>query len=47
MTTTFKFRIDAKLWSAAKKAAALDQRSLAGLIIHLLYEHCRKVGTLK
>jgi hypothetical protein len=38
MTTTFNFRIDAKLRSAAKKAAALDQRSLAGLIIHLLYE---------
>jgi hypothetical protein len=41
MTTTFNFRIDAKLRSAAKKAAALDQRSLVGLIIHLLYEHCR------
>ena len=46
-SSTFNFRIDTKLLAAARKAAALDHRTLASLIIHLLAEHCAKVGTLK
>jgi hypothetical protein len=32
---------------AAAKPAALDQRTLSGLIEKLLVEYCERVGTLK
>jgi predicted HicB family RNase H-like nuclease len=46
-STTFNLRIEPELKAAAEKAATMDQRSLAGLIVKLLTEHCQKVGTLK
>jgi predicted HicB family RNase H-like nuclease len=45
--TTFNMRIDRKLKEAAEKAADADQRTLAGLIVKLLTEHCQQAGTLK
>jgi predicted HicB family RNase H-like nuclease len=46
-STTFNLRIEPDLKAAAEKAAAMDQRSLAGLIVKLLTVHCHQVGTLK
>jgi predicted HicB family RNase H-like nuclease len=38
----FNFRIDRKLKAEAEKAAAEDNRSLAGLIVKLLRDHLSK-----
>jgi hypothetical protein len=32
---------------AAGRAAALDQRTLSSLVVHLLTQYCREAGTLK
>jgi predicted HicB family RNase H-like nuclease len=40
--TTFNMRIDRKLKAEAEKAAASDNRSLAGLIVKLLRDHLAK-----
>ena len=46
-TAEINIRINPKLKAAAQKAAALDQRTLSGLIERLLTEHCSQVGTFK
>ena len=40
--TTFNMRIDRKLKEEAEKAAAADNRSLAGLIVKLLRDYLAK-----
>jgi predicted HicB family RNase H-like nuclease len=42
--TKFNMRIDRKLKSEAEKAAAEDNRSLAGLIVKLLRDHLKARG---
>jgi predicted HicB family RNase H-like nuclease len=41
-TTKFNMRIDRKLKAQAEKAAAEDNRSLAGLIVKLLRDYLEK-----
>jgi uncharacterized protein (DUF1778 family) len=46
-TSELKVRIEPQLKQAARKAAQLEQRTLSGLVVKLLTDHCQQVGTLK
>jgi hypothetical protein len=46
-TADLNVRLPPELKEAARKAAKLDQRTLSGLVLKLLTDHCESVGTLK